>query len=150
MELTISNLFVLFIQLILFQFSNCYIIPKAFQSRTYRILNSTSRASDLYNILTAKENEIPKVADFLSTIMFGDDLSESQRRELSRLELKDLSYRYGQLVGPRKYKSVLVVAKSETEIIGCAGIDSQVSSYSKIHFLTEIDIIYDKFFLVLP
>jgi hypothetical protein len=41
-----------------------------------------------------------------------------QMKELTRLEFNDISDRYGELVGPRKFPSVFLVAIINKEIIG--------------------------------
>ena len=126
------KLCVILSQLLISQFPYCFpfITPTISLRHSIGDFLSTKTYSTLnFEILLAKENEIPIVADLLSDVMFGDNLSGNQRKQLSRLELKDLSYRYGQLVGPRKYKSALIIAKYESNIVGCAGIDSQVLQY---------------------
>jgi len=74
----------------------------------------------------AGNKDMIKISDFLSRNLFGENLSKSQYDEISRLLQQDLLSRYGELVGKRKFNAALLFVKDKNEIIGCAGIDTQV------------------------
>ena len=67
--------------------------------------------------------------------MYGNDISEGQKKELARLESDDLSRRYGTRVGPRKFPSALILAEVDEEIVGCVGLDPQVTAHKYCNYL---------------
>jgi hypothetical protein len=50
--------------------------------------------------------------------MYEANIPTAQQRELSRLELGDLSKRYGALVGKRRFPSLFLIATEDEEIVG--------------------------------
>ena len=123
------------LRLILVLFSSNILLCHGFHRMTIRYNSPSSVVKEiieLKSVITISEainDEIPVIAILLSQVMFGDDsIPNGQLRELARLEQDDISARYGKLVGPRKYKAALLAAKTDNNIIGCVGIDSQVMS----------------------
>jgi|TARA_B100000524_G_scaffold347592_1_gene249923 ribosomal protein S18 acetylase RimI-like enzyme len=53
-------------------------------------------------------------------------LSENQRGELARMQLIDMEERYSELVGTRRLKSTLLIARMDDEIVGCCGCELAV------------------------
>lgn len=53
-------------------------------------------------------------------------LSENQMGELARMQLVDMEERYSELVGTRRLKSTLLIARIGDEIVGCCGCELAV------------------------
>ena len=85
--------------------------------------------------LTDDYDEISQCAQFfvesfwLKSTSFGSlDLSQEQRKELDEEQIRDMTTRYGRLVGRRKLQSALLVARSDSgEIEGCVGLEVAVA-----------------------
>ena len=72
------------------------------------------------SVAQCKNVDIPLAASFVGTYWFDPEvvISTRQQEEFIRLELDDLSRRYGERVGKRKYPASLLLAKENDEIIG--------------------------------
>lgn len=71
-------------------------------------------------IRSCNNMDISRVANFLGQYWFDADIemSRAQRAEFVRLENSDLTRRYGELVGLRKFNATLLVATDNEEILG--------------------------------
>lgn len=81
------------------------------------------------NIRFASPSEIGEVAEFLADSMYSSaPIPKGQRKELIRLEDRDLRSRYAM----RKYTSQLLVAEErDSGIVGCVGIDNRALDIDK-------------------
>lgn len=82
-------------------------------------------AESVMTIRPVNSRELSRCALLLAQNMYPAEIPRGQANELTRLELKDLESRYGDLVGKRKYPSVLLVAEEDQEFLGAVGLDCQ-------------------------
>jgi hypothetical protein len=70
------------------------------------------------SIRTAENNDIAKIASFLSDNMFDVNIPTAQKRELTRLETADLDDRYSERVGRRTLPSTLLLCEEGKDLVG--------------------------------
>lgn len=93
------------------------------QGHTHLDMSSTSTLLDIRII---ENGDIPRVAKFLSSSMFGNEIPTGQFRKLIELETQDLQKTYATRMTKRKFPAVLLVAEADRDIIGCIGVDCQL------------------------
>ena len=91
----------------------------------------TSSSKVNFKLRLADYVDFPTVAKFLSSEMYSKDIRDTQRRELSRLELKDIKTRYrndnGKLIcNNGNGAGAMIIAEEDSFVVGCVGIDLQI------------------------
>lgn len=79
---------------------------------------STSSESKALTIRTAENDDIGKVATFLSNYIFEGEIGMMQRREIARLEKEDLDARYSERMGRRTLPSALLLCEDGKQLVG--------------------------------
>ena len=104
-------------------------------------------SADEYEIKPAKgtEEKMAEAADFFvdgfwlaGTTTAGVELSGSERSQLAKLSTDDMMGRYGELVGQRRLRSKLYVARdSAGTIVGCVGVEAAMVDMVDSRVLTR-------------
>lgn len=99
-------------------------------------MKASSGSITPYNIrqVDGETEYLRRTSDFLSKNLYAEKIPEGQRKELRNLEFQDLSVRYGQTMGKKKFPSCLFLAIEDQEIIGCIGCDCQALNRTRKRF----------------
>ena len=84
-----------------------------------------------FELRVADYVDFPSIATFLSNEMYPKNIRDTQKRELSRLELKDIRSRYrndnGNLISNNANGAgAMIIAEEDSFVVGCVGIDLQI------------------------